>query len=77
MPTYLADSKQLKEDLIKLNILPGAKIFTADATSMYTNLKTEVALNALGIYITENNAQFRHLPLKALKTALTIIMTYN
>ena len=77
MPTYLADSRQLKEDLIKLNVPPGAKIFTADATSMYTNLKTEVALNALGKYITENSAQFRHLPLKALKIALTIIMTYN
>eukprot|EP00957_Ditylum_brightwellii_P121312 9251507-Ditylum_brightwellii.AAC.1 len=74
MPTYLADSKQLKEDIIKLNVPPGAKIFMADATSMYTNLKTEVALNALGNYITENNAQFHHLPLKTLKTALTIIM---
>eukprot|EP00957_Ditylum_brightwellii_P153553 11686912-Ditylum_brightwellii.AAC.1 len=44
---------------------------------MYTNLKTEVALDALGKYLTENNAQFCHLPLKAIKTALTIIMTYN
>eukprot|EP00957_Ditylum_brightwellii_P051216 3882678-Ditylum_brightwellii.AAC.1 len=55
MPTYLADSKQLKDDLIQLNVLPGAKIFTADATSMHTNLKTEVALDALGKYLTENN----------------------
>eukprot|EP00957_Ditylum_brightwellii_P002757 211556-Ditylum_brightwellii.AAC.1 len=40
MQTYLADSKQLKDDCIQLNVLPGAKIFTVDATSMYTNLKT-------------------------------------
>eukprot|EP00957_Ditylum_brightwellii_P157077 11954868-Ditylum_brightwellii.AAC.1 len=44
---------------------------------MYTNLKTEFALDALGKYLTENNKQFCHLPLKAIKTALTIIMTYN
>eukprot|EP00957_Ditylum_brightwellii_P114998 8771620-Ditylum_brightwellii.AAC.1 len=76
MYTYLADSKQLKDGLIQLKILPGAKI-TADAASMYTNLKTEVALDTLSKYLTENNAQFCHLPLKAIKTALTIIMTYN
>eukprot|EP00957_Ditylum_brightwellii_P002756 211555-Ditylum_brightwellii.AAC.1 len=40
MPTYWEDSKQLKDNLIQLNVPPGAKIFTADATSMYTNLKT-------------------------------------
>eukprot|EP00957_Ditylum_brightwellii_P129426 9873455-Ditylum_brightwellii.AAC.1 len=77
MPTYLADSKQLKDDLIQLKVLPGAKIFTADAISMYTNLKTEFALNALGKYLTNNNEQFRHLPLKAIKTVLNIVMTYN
>eukprot|EP00957_Ditylum_brightwellii_P131687 10043661-Ditylum_brightwellii.AAC.1 len=44
---------------------------------MYTNLKTEFALDALGKYLTENNAQFCHLLLKAIKTVLTIVMTYN
>eukprot|EP00957_Ditylum_brightwellii_P115626 8819713-Ditylum_brightwellii.AAC.1 len=77
MPMYLADSKQLKDDLIQLNIPPGAMIFTADATSMYTNLKTEFALDALGKYLTENNEQFCHLLLKATETALTIVMMYN
>eukprot|EP00957_Ditylum_brightwellii_P030117 2279498-Ditylum_brightwellii.AAC.1 len=77
MPTYLADSKQLKDDLIQLNVPPGAKIFTADATSMYTNLKTEFALDALGKYLTKSNEQIRHLPLKAIKTTLTVVMTYN
>eukprot|EP00957_Ditylum_brightwellii_P035830 2716083-Ditylum_brightwellii.AAC.1 len=77
MPTYLADSKQLKDDLIQLKIPPGSNIFTADATSMYTNLKTEFVLDALGKYLTKNNKQFCHLPLKSIKTALTIVMTYN
>eukprot|EP00957_Ditylum_brightwellii_P013983 1055234-Ditylum_brightwellii.AAC.1 len=48
MPTFLEDSKQLKENLIKLNVPPGAKIFIVDATSMYTNLKTKFAMDALG-----------------------------
>eukprot|EP00957_Ditylum_brightwellii_P116779 8907524-Ditylum_brightwellii.AAC.1 len=77
MPTYLADSKQLKDDLIPLNTPPGAKIFTVDTTSMYTNFKAEFALDALGKYLTENNKQFCHLLLKTIKTALTIVMTYN
>eukprot|EP00957_Ditylum_brightwellii_P025242 1910747-Ditylum_brightwellii.AAC.1 len=77
MPTFLADSKQLKEDLVKLNNPPGAKIFTADATSMYTNLKTKFAMDALVKYLTKNQEKFRYLPLKAIKTAMTIIMTLN
>eukprot|EP00957_Ditylum_brightwellii_P077520 5890307-Ditylum_brightwellii.AAC.1 len=69
MPMYLVDSKQFKDYPIQLNIPLGAKIFTADATSMY--------MDALGKYLTKNNEQFCHLPLKAIKTALTIVMTYN
>eukprot|EP00957_Ditylum_brightwellii_P008521 646439-Ditylum_brightwellii.AAC.1 len=48
IPTYLADSKQWKDDLIQLNIPPGTKIFTAGTASIYTNLKTEFALDAAG-----------------------------
>eukprot|EP00957_Ditylum_brightwellii_P192384 14646130-Ditylum_brightwellii.AAC.1 len=44
---------------------------------MYTNLKTEFALDALGKCLTKNNAQVCHLHLKAIKTALTIITIYN
>eukprot|EP00957_Ditylum_brightwellii_P160146 12191759-Ditylum_brightwellii.AAC.1 len=75
MSTFLSDSKQLKEGLIKLNVPPGAKIFTADAMSMYTNLKTKFTMDTLGKYLTENQEKFRHLPLKATKTVMTIIMT--
>eukprot|EP00957_Ditylum_brightwellii_P021444 1617908-Ditylum_brightwellii.AAC.1 len=34
-------------------------------------------MDALGKYLTENNEQFHHLPLKAIKIAMTIIMTYS
>eukprot|EP00957_Ditylum_brightwellii_P107253 8183706-Ditylum_brightwellii.AAC.1 len=77
MPTYLADSKQLKDDLIQLNVPPQAKIFITDATSMYTNLETGFALDALGKYLIKNNKQCHHLTLKATKTVLTIVMAYN
>eukprot|EP00957_Ditylum_brightwellii_P116510 8887189-Ditylum_brightwellii.AAC.1 len=33
MPSYLANSKELKEELITLNLLSGACLFTADTTS--------------------------------------------
>eukprot|EP00957_Ditylum_brightwellii_P083722 6363352-Ditylum_brightwellii.AAC.2 len=48
-----------------------------DTTSMYTNLKTEIAMDALRKYLTENQDKFRHLPLKGTKTAMAIIMTLN
>eukprot|EP00957_Ditylum_brightwellii_P166870 12701110-Ditylum_brightwellii.AAC.1 len=34
-------------------------------------------MDALGKYLSENNEQFQHLPLKAIKAAMTIIMTCN
>eukprot|EP00957_Ditylum_brightwellii_P118329 9024903-Ditylum_brightwellii.AAC.1 len=34
-------------------------------------------MDALGKYLTENKEKFRYLPLKAIKTAMTIIMTLN
>eukprot|EP00957_Ditylum_brightwellii_P146750 11171808-Ditylum_brightwellii.AAC.1 len=77
MPTFLENSKQLKEDLVKLNVPPGAKIFTVDAMSMYTNLKTKFAMNTLRKHFTYNQDKIRHLPLKAIKTAMAIIITLN
>eukprot|EP00957_Ditylum_brightwellii_P033022 2503689-Ditylum_brightwellii.AAC.1 len=55
MLSYLNDSKQLKDDLIRINVPPGVKLFTANATLMYTNLKTEFVIDALGKYLTNNH----------------------
>eukprot|EP00957_Ditylum_brightwellii_P152496 11607551-Ditylum_brightwellii.AAC.1 len=77
MPSYLANSKELKEELIKLNILPSAHLFTANAILMYTNIKTEQAIVSLGTYIMYNHETFKHLPITAICDALKIIMHYN
>eukprot|EP00957_Ditylum_brightwellii_P050632 3838634-Ditylum_brightwellii.AAC.1 len=77
MPSYLANSKDLKEELITLNLPPGVRLFTADATSMYTNIKTEQAIASLGEYLMENQETFRHLLITAIRDALNLIMKYN
>eukprot|EP00957_Ditylum_brightwellii_P203830 15336415-Ditylum_brightwellii.AAC.1 len=77
MPTYFANSKDLKYDLIKLNIPPGAKLFTADAMLMCTNLPTKQAIVSIGKYLMENRDEFCHLPITAICDALWIIMTMN
>jgi hypothetical protein len=52
IPTYIRDSFDLKEQLTKLDKLPrNAKLFTADATSMYTNIDTPHALKKIGEWL--------------------------
>eukprot|EP00957_Ditylum_brightwellii_P064299 4879161-Ditylum_brightwellii.AAC.1 len=47
IPTYIKDSKSLKDDFLNITLLPGCKIVTADAKSMYINIKTAPALNKI------------------------------
>ena len=47
IPTYLKDSNALLQQLQALPLLPPtARLFTADATAMYTNIDTDTALEA-------------------------------
>jgi hypothetical protein len=47
IPTYLKDSNDLIKKLQNLPLLPPtARLFTADATAMYTNIDTDTALEA-------------------------------
>ena len=50
-PSYFMDSFELKAILDTLEFSPNALPFTADAYSMYTNIKTEPALASIGDYI--------------------------
>eukprot|EP00957_Ditylum_brightwellii_P066611 5055814-Ditylum_brightwellii.AAC.1 len=77
MPSYLANSKELKEELITLNLPPGARVFTANATLMFTYIKTKQDIASLGEYLMENQETFRHLPITAIRDTLNIIMKYN
>jgi len=51
IPSYIKDSKDLLMELQHIQIPPNAKLFTADATAMYTNIDTSTGLQAFqGIF---------------------------
>jgi hypothetical protein len=57
-PSYFKDSFVLKDLLMALGTLPSnATLFTSDATSMYTNIKTDPALTAISAYLQDPATQ--------------------
>ncbi|KAL7579195.1 hypothetical protein ACA910_011366 [Epithemia clementina (nom. ined.)] len=77
-PSFFASSAELKLKLEALGQLPpGAKLFTADAVSMYTNIKTMEALHEIGRYLRGNQEEFPKLPVNALMSALRLVMQSN
>jgi hypothetical protein len=60
-----------------MDIPPGARLFIADAVSMYTNINTGRALQFVSQHIREHISEFTNVPAKALIEALEIIMTLN
>ena len=51
-PSYLKDSQDLLDRIKNLGALPShARVFTADAVSMYTNIDTDKAIEAIRIWI--------------------------
>lgn len=76
--SYLKSSFELRAQLHNLTLPPGRyRLFTADATSMYTNIDTTAAVNAIRTYIESHPLQFHSIPLEALIEAIKIIMTKN
>ena len=72
LPTYLKSSFELTDLLTALPALPeGARLFTADAVSMYTNIDTDHALAEIRRYLPLTK------PNKAIMEAITIIMKNN
>jgi hypothetical protein len=52
LPTYIKDSNQLLEELASLGALPpNAKLATADANSMYTNIEPDHAILVIGLWL--------------------------
>ena len=77
-PTYIKNSKALKDMLMPLSPLPpGARIFTADAKSMYTNIDTEKALIEIAQHIHQRSNRFQDIPADALIESLALIMRNN
>lgn len=76
-PSYFKDSFVLKSLLDNLILPPNARLFTADAVSMYTNIKTKEALSAIGDFIMENRDEFPHLDPDAVREALHLVFENN
>lgn len=52
LPTYIRNWEQIKQQLEDFDPLPpGAKLFTADATAMYTNICTDHSIEVLKLWL--------------------------
>lgn len=73
--SYFKDTFALRRELANLHLPPNALLFTADATSMYTNIPTVRALRLIGEYLTRK--QFAGIPVTCVMKALKIVMKNN
>ena len=77
LPSFIASSYDLKEALQEMPGLPSnAQLFTADAISMYTNIDTTSALEALSSFL-RSSEEYKHLPIDIILTGLELLMTNN
>jgi len=77
--SYLQSSFDLVEIFKTFRLPPNrrCRLFTADATSMYTNIDTDAAILAIHDYILDHQHLFPTLPLAPLIEALDILMNNN
>jgi hypothetical protein len=78
-PTHLRDSQALIDNIKDLGPLPpNAKLFTADATAMYTNIQPDVGINEIQRWMEAYpNIVPKNVPQKLLIKFLEIIMRRN
>ena len=74
---YFRDSFTLKQELDKLVIPEGALLFTADATSMYTNIPTQRALLFIRRHLRKPSLEMSPSVVTAICDALRLVMTNN
>lgn len=77
-PSYFKNNYTLKQLLLQLNIPPNARLFIADARSMYTNIPTTLGINT----ILKKLRKFRDeadldYPVGAVISALKLVMKNN
>merc|ERR1711920_351963 len=73
-PSYVKNSSELKKELCRLNVPANAKLFTADAKSMCTNIPTTRALLLIGRHLRDVDYD---IPVEPLMSALEILMRNN
>jgi hypothetical protein len=73
--SYFKSSFELKDEIVKLRLPNTARLHTSDATSMYTNIPTDDALDRISAYLeTHRFGRFKHLPISPMIAALRLIM---
>ena len=79
IPSYLRDSNQLLDEIKQLpHLPPNARLFTADATAMYTNITTSTAIEAFESLFNDNSDQIpSNFPRTFFLQVLEIIMNRN
>jgi hypothetical protein len=77
-PSYFRDSFAFKQLLTPLTLPRGARLFTCDAKSMYTNIPTEPAIEQISTYLHSTaNRQFTHYNPTTLIDAIKIVFRNN
>jgi hypothetical protein len=78
IPSYIKDSKQLLNEIKHFTLPPNARLFTTDATTMYTNIDTESGIQAFeNLFNTYNNLIPKNFPRELFLRVLRIIMENN
>jgi hypothetical protein len=78
IPSYIKNSTDLIKDLQTINLPAGAKLFTANATSMYTNIDTTTGLQAFqNLFNTYYEVIPTTFPKALFLTTLEIVMNNN
>ena len=76
--SYFKDTFALKDLLDKLRLTPNERFWKADATAMYTNIKTPPALSEISAYLRrEEGVSFHHYRSQTLIDALNIVFKHN
>ena len=77
-PSFFQDTYSLKNLLSNIDIPPNALLFTADAKSMYTNIRTGPALAHISNFLCQEAGRtFHHYDTQALTEALDLVFTNN
>jgi hypothetical protein len=79
VPTYLRDSYQVLKELKNIEALPpNAKLFTADAVSMYTNINTDHGIDIFSSWFSEFEDELPpNFPKTMFLKVLRIVMSGN
>ena len=75
--SYFRNSYELHQQLCSSTYPPNAKLFTADAVSMYTNIPTNTAIMLIAKHIRKSVTEERPKQNEALITALKLVMLNN